>query len=64
MRFPKPDMGWTLFWAGVAFVVVCFLASLTSAQCMTVPPICGPGTDPLCLCDSNGRNCSWVCVGN
>lgn len=36
----------------------------TYARCMSIPPICGPGTHPTCICESDiSLSCTWLCAG-
>lgn len=33
-------------------------------RCMSVQPICMPGTHAICVCDSDvSMHCYWECVG-
>ena len=32
------------------------------SRCLSIEPICRPGTHPICICDSDiSLNCSWIC---
>lgn len=34
------------------------------ARCISVAPICAPGTHPVCICESDiSLSCSWLCAG-
>jgi hypothetical protein len=31
-------------------------------RCISVPPICPPGSNPVCLCESSySFSCVWIC---
>lgn len=33
-------------------------------KCVSVQPICPPGTHPMCVCESDySYNCQWICAG-
>ena len=37
--------------------------SPNGSRCIDVRPVCPPGTEPICLCESDiSLNCKWVCA--
>ena len=35
----------------------------TGSRCIDVKPVCPPGTEPICLCESDiSLNCKWICA--
>ena len=48
----------------IVLVAVLGLANTASAsRCIGVRPICTPGTEPICICESDiSLNCKWICA--
>lgn len=36
-----------------------------AGRCISVPPICAPGTRAMCICESDiSMNCKWICASS
>ena len=52
-----------LFLSPAAVITAPEPAEALGGQCFGIPPLCGPGLHPACVCyDAMGNNCSWQCV--
>jgi hypothetical protein len=35
------------------------------SRCMSVEPVCRPGTRPMCICENDySFRCAWICGSN
>lgn len=53
---------WAILLAALAMTDADAAVPLES-RCISVPPICRPGTEPLCICESDySFRCQWICT--